>query len=178
VGWQFWKYFQWSGKLEVWGDLMNPEIWKRLFLLSLAFVLLFAGVGRAAPADVSGAIGSIQKASGTAVVIRQGQTIPVQPGLKIWMNDTLRTGGDGSIGVVFQDETLLSLGPESVLSIEEYIFAPKQGKFSIVLKMFKGTAVYLSGLISKLSPDSARFETPSASVGIRGTKFAVKVEGR
>jgi len=44
--------------------------------------------------------------------------------------------------------------------------------------MFKGTAVYLSGLISKLAPDSARFETPSASVGIRGTKFAVKVDGR
>jgi len=80
--------------------------------------------------------------------------------------------------VVFQDETLLSLGPESVLLIDEYVFAPKQGKFSIVLKMFKGTAVYLSGLISKLAPDSARFETPSASVGIRGTKFAVKVDGR
>jgi hypothetical protein len=157
---------------------MNPEIWKKLFLLCLAFVLLFAGAGWAAPADVSGAIGSIQRANGTAAVVRQGQTIPVQPGLKIRMNDTLQTGADGSIGVVFQDETLLSLGPDSILSIDEYVFAPKQGKFSIVLKMVKGTAVYLSGLISKLAPDSARFETPSASVGIRGTKFAVKVEGR
>ncbi len=157
---------------------MNPEIWKRLFLLSLTLVLLFAGAGWAAPTDFSGAIGSIQKATGKGFVIRQGQTIPVQPGLKIWMNDTLQTGADGSIGVVFQDETLLSLGPDSILSIDEYVFAPKQGKFSIVLKMVKGTAVYLSGLISKLSPDSARFETPSASVGIRGTKFAVKVEGR
>ena len=157
---------------------MNPKIWKKLFLLSAAMVLLSTAPGWAAPADVSGAIGSIQKANGTAAVIRQGQTIPAQPGLKIRMNDTLRTGADGSIGVVFQDETLLSLGPETLLSIDEYVFAPKQGKFSIVLKMLKGTAVYLSGLISKLAPDSARFETPSASVGIRGTKFAVKVEGR
>jgi hypothetical protein len=160
------------------GDFMNPKISKKLFLLSAAMFLLSTAPGWAAPADVSEAIGSIQKANGTAAVIRQGQTIPAQPGLKIRMNDTLRTGTDGSIGVVFQDETLLSLGPESILSIDEYVFAPKQGKFSIVLKMLKGTAVYLSGLISKLAPDSARFDTPSASVGIRGTKFAVKVEGR
>ena len=158
---------------------MSPKIWKDLVLLSAAtFFLLFTGSGWAAPVDVSEAIGAIQKANGTAAVIRQGQSIPAQPGLKVRMNDTLRTGADGSIGVVFQDETLLSLGPESILSIDEYVFAPKQGKFSIVLKMLKGTAVYLSGLISKLAPDSARFETPSASVGIRGTKFAVKVEGR
>jgi hypothetical protein len=43
--------------------------------------------------------------------------------------------------------------------------------------MLKGTAAYLSGLISKLSPDSAHFKTPTASIGIRGTKFVVKVEG-
>ena len=157
---------------------MKPKIWKNLFLLPTAILLLFSIPEWISTADASAAIGSVQKASGAVVVVRQGQTIPVQPGLKIWMNDTLRTGADGAIGVVFQDETLLSLGPESVLLIDEYVFAPKQGKFSIVLKMFKGTAVYLSGLISKLAPDSARFETPSASVGIRGTKFAVKVDGR
>jgi hypothetical protein len=35
---------------------------------------------------------------------------------------------------------------------------------------------YLSGLIGKLSPESARFETPVASIGIRGTRFAVKTD--
>jgi hypothetical protein len=79
--------------------------------------------------------------------------------------------------VVFNDDTLLSLGPGSVLVIDEFVFAPNQGKFSIVIRMLKGTAAYLSGLISKLAPESAHFETPSASIGIRGTKFVVKVEG-
>jgi hypothetical protein len=36
--------------------------------------------------------------------------------------------------------------------------------------------VYLSGLIGKLAPESARFETPVASIGIRGTRFAVKLD--
>jgi hypothetical protein len=157
---------------------MNPEIRKKLFFLFLASFFLFSSAAWAAPADVSGAVGSIQKATGKAAIVREGQTIPVQPGFKVRMNDTLQTGADGSIGVIFRDETVLSLGPGSVLSIDEYVFAPKQGRFSLVLRMFKGTAVYLSGLISKLSPDSARFETPSSSVGIRGTKFAVKVDER
>jgi hypothetical protein len=71
----------------------------------------------------------------------------------------------------------LSLGPESVLVIDEFIFAPKQGKFSIVIRMVRGTAAYLSGLISKLAPESAHFKTPTASIGIRGTKFVAKIEG-
>jgi hypothetical protein len=80
------------------------------------------------------------------------------------------------MGVVFNDDTLLSLGPGSVLVVDKFLFAPRQRKFSIVLRMIKGTAVYLSGLISRLAPESAYFETPTASIGIRGTKFVVKVE--
>jgi len=34
---------------------------------------------------------------------------------------------------------------------------------------------YLSGLIGKLAPDKARFESPTATIGIRGTRFAVRV---
>jgi hypothetical protein len=69
------------------------------------------------------------------------------------------------------------LGPDSILVIDEFVFAPKQWKFSIVIRMLKGTAAYLSGLISKLSPESAHFRTPTGSIGIRGTKFVAKVEG-
>jgi hypothetical protein len=98
--------------------------------------------------------------------------------LEIQANDTLRTGPDGSIGVAFHDDTRLSLGPGSVLAIDEFVYAPRQGKLSLIFRMMKGTAVYLSGLIAKLAPDSVLFVTPSASVGVRGTKFAVKVEER
>ena len=82
------------------------------------------------------------------------------------------------MGVVFNDDTSLSLGPKSILVIDEFVFAPKQGKFSMVIRMVKGTAAYLSGLISKLAPESAHFETPSASIGFRGTQCLVKVEGK
>jgi hypothetical protein len=149
----------------------------RWFLgLATIFLLLFVSA-EFGPSSASPAVATIQKLSGTATVVRQGQTIPATMGLEIWENDTLRTGPDASIGLVFNDDTLLSLGPESVFVIDEFVFAPREGKFSIVFRMVKGTAAYLSGLISKLSSDSAHFKTPTASIGIRGTRFVAKVEG-
>jgi len=155
---------------------MNHRGWKRLLPPLVTVFLMLSIGGRAMSDDSSPAIASVQKVSGAATVVRQGQTISAKIGLEIWENDTLRTGPDGSIGVVFNDDTLLSLGPKSVLVIDKFIFAPRQGDFSIILRMVKGTAAYLSGLISKLAPESAHFETPSASIGFRGTKCLVKVE--
>ncbi len=128
-------------------------------------------------ADTSPIIAVVQKVNGTAKVVRQGRTISAKIGLDLYQYDTLRTGSDGSIGVIFIDDTSLSLGPESMLVIDEFVFAPKQGKYSIALRMIKGTVAYFSGLISKLAPDSAHIETPTASIGIRGTKFVARVEG-
>jgi len=133
--------------------------------------------GEATFADPPSTIATVQKVSGKAMVDRQGRTISAKIGLEIFQDDTLRTGPDGSIGVVFNDDTLLSLGPESILVIDEFVFAPRQGKFSIAIRMLKGTVAYLSGLISKLAPESAHIETPTSSIGIRGTKFVARVEG-
>ena len=157
---------------------MYPRYSKRWLFLLTAILLLLSPFGGVSPAGASPAVAMIQKASGTATVVRQGHSLTASAGFEIQEDDTLRTGPDGSIGVIFKDDTILSLGPESVLVVDEFVFAPKQGKFSIVLRMLKGTAGYLSGLISKLSPESAHFETPTASIGIRGTQFVVRVEGR
>jgi hypothetical protein len=150
---------------------------KRLFVLFTMILTLQPIGGELSAAFASPAVATVQKVKGTATIVRQGQTIPATVGLEIWENDTLRTGPDASIGLVFNDDTLLSLGPESVFVIDEFVFAPREGKFSIVFRMLKGTAVYLSGVISKLAPESANFKTPTASIGIRGTKFVVRVEG-
>src|SRR3989304_1617125 len=53
---------------------------------------------------------------------------------------------------------------------------PADGKLGLLARFSKGTLAYISGLIGKLAPESVRFETPVASIGIRGTYFAVKGE--
>lgn len=120
--------------------------------------------------------GVVKTIKGTASVIREEKSIPALFGQKIFKGDTLKTGADGSLGIIFEDDTLISLGPNSEIVINEYIFAPAQGNLSIVTRMIKGTATYLSGIIAKLSPQSVKFETPTATLGIRGTRFYVQVE--
>ena len=156
---------------------MNRACFRRFFFLLVAIFILPSASGKDAFAGDPPAIGIIQKAAGTATIVRQEGTFSAKIGLEIYQNDTLCTGPDGSIGVVFNDDTLLSLGPESVLVIDEFVFAPGQGKFSLAIRILKGTVAYLSGLISKLAPGSAHFKTPTASIGIRGTKFVARVEG-
>lgn len=151
--------------------------YKRL-LISLVIPFFFLSTsGSGSVANTPSYIATVNKMSGMATVVRQGHTLSASIGLGIYEGDTIRTGSDGSIGLIFNDDTLLSLGPGSVLIIDEFVFAPRQGKFSIVIRMLKGTAAYLSGLISRFAPESAHFKTPTASIGIRGTKFIVKVEG-
>jgi hypothetical protein len=137
-----------------------------------AFLLTF--VNPAAASD--GPAGSVKTIKGAASIVRQEKIIPAESGEKIFEGDILRTEADGSLGVIFKDDTLLSLGPNSELVIDGFLFAPAKGKLSFVVRMLKGTAAYLSGISAKLSPESVRFETPVASVGIRGTKFVVKVD--
>jgi hypothetical protein len=138
-----------------------------------AFFLMSSTVAAAS----DGPAGSVKTVKGLASVVRQDSVIQAKSGDKIFKKDILRTGSDGSLGVIFKDDTLLSLGPNSELVIDEFLFSPAEGKLSFIARMLRGTAAYLSGIIARLSPESVRFETPVASVGIRGTKFLIKVEG-
>lgn len=136
--------------------------------------LLFSGaVVLAADGEI---VGSVKTVRGEAFLVRGGESAPARPGLTIRRQDTLRTGGDGSLGVLFRDDSILSLGPESTFVIEEFSFVPAERKFGFFGRVVTGTISYLSGLLGKLSPDSVRIETPDATIGIRGTKFAVQVQ--
>jgi hypothetical protein len=121
-------------------------------------------------------VGSIRTLKGTALVERQNQKLAAKIGDKIFIGDTLKTDSEGSLGIIFKDNSLLSLGPNTILTVKEFLFSPAEGKLSLVARLLKGTMASLSGIIAKLSPESVRLETPVGNVGIRGTKFAVKIQ--
>lgn len=146
---------------------------KMLTMVPVVFMLLFAPlVASAAEAPV----GSIKTVKGAASIVRGNAAVATASGTRVYRNDILRTGPDGSMSMVFRDDTIISVGPGSELSVNEFIFSPADGRLSIITRLLKGTAVYMSGIIARLSPESVRFETPVANIGIRGTMFAVKVE--
>ena len=139
-------------------------------LLGALCLLAVAGT---APAGET--IGVVRTTSGDATITRGNETLPAVPGLKILVGDTLGTGPDGSLGVILADDSSLSIGPGSRLVLQSFQFSPSEEKFDLVARITRGTMAYLSGLIGKLAPGNTRFETPTATIGIRGTRFAVKV---
>jgi hypothetical protein len=131
----------------------------------------------ATPAAAQQAVpaGHIKIAVGAAYIVRQNTTIPAKPGAPVFATDTLRTQANGAIGVTFADDTRVSLGPDSEMRLERYVFAPADGALGMVLNFVRGVAAYVSGRMAKLAPDSVRLETPAAIVGVRGTTVAIKV---
>ena len=141
-------------------------------VVALAFV-----VAAATPVSAQQAVpaGHIKTVTGTATIVRANGTTPAKAGDPIYATDTLRTGADGAVGVTLRDDTRLSLGPGSEVKLDRYVYAPGEGGLGMVLKFVRGAAVYVSGRIAKLAPDSIRLEAPSAIVGVRGTTVAIRV---
>ena len=119
--------------------------------------------------------GRIKVSAGSAFVVRDGAQIPAQVGQVVFEADGIRTGADGKIGVTLNDDTRLSLGPNSELKLERFMYTPADSAFSLVLKFVRGAATYVSGRIAKVAPDSIRLETPAAIIGVRGTTLAINV---
>jgi len=139
----------------------------------VALVLATVTPVSAQPAEPAGHIKTV---SGAAFVLRQNATIAARPGDAIFASDILRTSAGGAVGVTLRDDTRISLGSDSEVRIDRYVYAPGAGGLGMVLKFVRGVAVYVSGRIAKLAPDSIRLESPAAIIGVRGTTLAIRVE--
>lgn len=139
------------------------------------FILLTVFLGLSLASAEQVLAGKVKKIRGTVLVVRGDRTQTLQVGDPVFQNDLMQTGATGAVGIIFEDNTILSLGPKSRLAIDGYTFAPEQGKLSLLLRLLRGTASYLSGIIGKQAPEAVKFQTPDATIGIRGTKFLVKV---
>lgn len=122
------------------------------------------------------AIGYVKTVKGDAMVISGGQQIKAEVGTPLVTGSKLKTGANGSMGVTFKDNTVMSIGPNTDLTVDEYLYSPGKGKLKLGATMVKGTLAYLSGAIAKVKPDAVTLKTPSGTIGVRGTHFVLKVE--
>jgi hypothetical protein len=118
-------------------------------------------------------IGRIKVAKGGVTIEREGSAAPATVGARVQTSDRIRTAADGSVGITLDDDSLLSAGPNSILSLDRYAFDPttNQGRFDAALN--KGTLAVISGRIAKQSPDAMTVRTPAVILGVRGTTFVV-----
>ena len=120
--------------------------------------------------------GIVKSVSGEVVITRSQSTLKAVPNMKIIQGDSIKTGEKGSIGLIFEDDTVVALDPNSEITIESYLFSPVDQELSFVARLFKGTFSFITGQIAKLAPENVKFETPDATLGVRGTKLLVEID--
>ena len=138
-------------------------------------MMLVAAMGFAGSAMAMD-VGLVKVARGSVQIQRGADRLPATVGTALQASDVLVTGADGSAGVTFTDNSLVSVGPNSVFAIDKYRFdsTTHAGEFEGNLR--QGRLAAVSGKMVKQSPESMKIRTPSAIMGVRGTEFLVHVD--
>jgi hypothetical protein len=136
------------------------------------FISLACLVGSADAHDDHVAL--FKNVTGKVQIERNGVLIAAAAGTTLFVSDRLLSSSGASAGIVFKDGTLLTLGGRSDIQVRNYVFEPAQANYAFSVYLAKGTAIYSSGKIGKLSPESVKVDTPTSTVGVRGTRFIIE----
>lgn len=138
-------------------------------------LIMLAAIGFSGAALASD-VGLVKVAKGDVQIQRAGGNVAAAVGAPIRPADVIVTGPDGSAGITFTDNSLVSVGPNSVFSIDKYRFdtTTHAGEFEGSLR--QGRLAAVSGKMVKQVPESMKIRTPSAIMGVRGTEFVVQVD--
>jgi len=140
---------------------------------------LFAGalaaVSTALPAFAQQS-GQIKRMEGDVRIVRAGQTLVAKPGQDIRARDRIVTGANGAAGFTTPDSGMFSLGPNSQMIVDEIAFNRQTQDGNIAVRFLKGTFSVVTGILGKIAPQKTRIQTPTATIGVRGTEFSVRVD--
>ncbi|QKJ23590.1 FecR family protein [Poseidonibacter lekithochrous] len=129
----------------------------------LLLFLLFLSSSFANIAKVSAVVGD-------ARIERANKNIVVKIGISLLEKDIIHTAKNAKVQLIFKDDTIVTLGKNSALNIDTYLYDIKNPKNSKTnLNFFKGAFKTITGKIGKINREKFKLKTKSASIGIRGT---------
>ena len=107
---------------------------------------------------------------------RQKTTLTGTKGTGVEMLDEVKTT-PGKAGITFSDNTQVQVNENSRLVIDDFVYDPKSTKGGrLAVNIASGTVRYASGQIAKNSPQNVVVNTPTATIGVRGTDFTATVD--
>lgn len=151
-----------------------------LCALLLAFVGFFPviHIEAASALTLQTVIGEVVSKTGKVTATQpEGETRELELTSPVFLHDTLWTDKLSTLEVRFTDETMLAQGPDSTLSLDDFIYSSDPSLSNLLFQMGEGTFRYISGEIVKQNPDAFVLKTPLSTIGIRGTEPFAIVEG-
>ncbi len=128
--------------------------------------------------DATAAIGSVTGVQGTVAEINRNKTlIPGKINTGVESMDTVSVGSKTNLDITFKDDTKVKITENSRLILDDFVYDPKKsdaGKLG--MKVALGTVRYASGQVAKNNPQNVNIKTPTATIAVRGTDFAMTVD--
>jgi hypothetical protein len=155
------------------GGRMTPEMVDAFTVGQSPLDVIAQAEGIVAP----GAVGVVSVFEGSATVTRtDGSVEEMAEGTQIFQNDVIETDADSALRVVFLDDMIFALGPESRMAIDEFVFDPGGADGTSAVSVLIGMAMFVSGRIAEADHDDLVITTPVAVIGIRGTVAAMDIQ--
>lgn len=145
---------------------------RTMLLLAPAVAALLFGslpVWSAQQAGVAaGVVGALEVSEG-----ERGSPEAISSGMNMMLGDRINSEEDSRMQVMLLDETIFTVGPNSDLVIDEFVYSPESGTAKLTANFTKGVMRYVSGNLSKLNPDGVTIKTREATIGVRGTALFI-----
>ena len=141
--------------------------------LSKVLIIIFLTFTSVANASNNSFVGVIGAAIGD---IKNQKNESLSNGSKIFFGDTIISKSKSNAQILFLDQTVLTLGEETELTIDEFVYDPNSQDGSFVSTVKTGTVKFITGQISKKNPDNLEVKVPAGTLGARGTEFVVLSE--
>jgi hypothetical protein len=93
---------------------------------------------------------------------------------QIFQEDVLKTDKNGQLQIMFTDNSIISMGRGSEMKIAEYRWQPDQKDGALKTQVKEGTFRVMGGALAKDAPHNFKTETPTATIGIRGSMYTFK----
>ena len=121
-------------------------------------------------------IGAVSEIKGTGSIKRtDGAKVDITQSLDVFSYDEVSTG-QGRTAINFVDDTRVEITEHSKLIIDEFVYDPANNEGGLTLTAALGTVRYASGQIAKDHRENVKIQTPTATIGVRGTDFAMIVD--
>ena len=99
-------------------------------------------------------------------------------GSKIFYGDTILVNSKSNAQILFLDETIMTVGEDTELTIDDFIYNPKTSEGNFVTNIKSGIVKTISGKISEKNPEKLEIKMPNGSLGVRGTEFIVSLNSK
>lgn len=129
------------------------------------------------PVVAQAAIGSITEQKGSAEIKRGKAMVVGKKDTGIESDDGVNVASNSEVGITFRDNTRVKIKANSRLVIDDFVFDPKKSDAGkMAMKVAMGTVQYASGQIAKNNQQNMNIKTPTATIAVRGTDFAMTVD--